>query len=169
MKNKGRAKKEAITLLLKLIVISTVTYFLFSFVFGVEIVKENNMYPAVHEGDLLLYYRPNKEYKTNDVVVYEVDGVQHIGRIVAKGSSMVDFTESGTLLLDNEIATTESFYDTFKNNSAAFDYPFQVPENEFFILSDFRSDNSSDSRIFGSIPIDSIEGVIITSVRRRDF
>lgn len=127
------------------------------------------MYPSVHEGDLLLYYKPSKDYKVNDVIVYEVEGIKHIGRIAAGASARVDFTDNGRLLLDNQVSIAEEFYETYPNDDSQIKFPLTVPKGEFFVLSDYRVDTNSDSRSYGTLSSDMIKGVVITVVRRRGF
>ena len=46
------------------------------------------------------------------------------------------------------------------------EYPFRVPEGTLYLLGDYRT-QTEDSRDFGPIPMDDIQGKVITIVRRR--
>ena len=51
------------------------------------------MKPAACDGDILMYYRLHTEYKAGDMVVYQADGLLHIGRIAAVPEETVQITE----------------------------------------------------------------------------
>ena len=52
-------------------------------IFGFTRVYGSAMKPAACDGDILMYYRLHTEYKAGDMVVYQADGLLHIGRIAA--------------------------------------------------------------------------------------
>ena len=75
----------------------------FTFIFGVALAPSNDMFPAVHEGDMIIYFRPGRIVNT-DVVVYEApDGSLQIGRIEGTGGETVGKTESGLLTINGNI------------------------------------------------------------------
>ena len=39
---------------------AAVLFITFSFVFGICLAPTNDMFPAVHQGDLIIYYRPGR-------------------------------------------------------------------------------------------------------------
>ena len=49
---------------------------LFGVFFGVTPMKNNDMSPRISSGDVLLYYRLEKNFHSQDVVVFEKDGKQ---------------------------------------------------------------------------------------------
>ena len=63
-------------------------------------------------GDILMYYRLHTEYKAGDMVVYQADGLLHIGRIAAVPEETVQITEEGELVINGYTqADTEVFYE----------------------------------------------------------
>jgi signal peptidase I len=46
------------------------------------------------------------------------------------------------------------------------EYPYTVPEDSYFVLCDFRT-SSDDSRSYGAVPKEDLDGKIITILRRR--
>ena len=138
----------------------------FKYVLGVHIQSGNNMYPAIRDGDLILTYKLEEPIKT-DVIVYNANGKEYVGRLIAKEGDTVEVTEEGELKINGVVSTEEIFYATeFANNTIA--YPYKVPKDCYFILNDFRSD-ITDSRKFGAISIDDVKGKALYVIRRRGF
>ena len=55
--------------LIKVTVSIAAIFITFSYIFGISLAPTNDMFPAVHEGDLIIYYRPGRIINT-DVVIY---------------------------------------------------------------------------------------------------
>lgn len=91
----------------------------------------------------------------------ELTKISFIKRVIAKEGDHVQIV-GGYILVNGEIIK-EEYLDsgTFTSSSNLTD--FIVPENTLFLVGDNRK-NSSDSRIFGCIPLDKMEGKIITRV-----
>ena len=139
----------------------------FSFVFGITLAPTNDMFPAVHEGDLIIFFRPGRVINT-DVVLYDVpgDGMQ-IGRIEGTQGETVGKTDGGMLTVNGNIQPVQKrsgLYDeTYagdKNISG------EIGPGEYLILGDKR-ETAQDSRAFGLIPRKAIKGKVFTIVRRR--
>ena len=122
------------------------------------------MFPAIEDGDLVLVYRLQKEYEKGDVVTYTHNGETLIGRIVARETDVVNMNDSGTLQINGTNQGGEIMYPTYAKPGT--EYPFRVPEDTLYLLGDYRT-QSEDSRDFGPIPLDDIQGKVITIVRRR--
>lgn len=164
-----KKNKEGLHLLIKILVIGFVIFLLSTFVFGVLIVKDNNMYPRISEGDLLLYYRLSDEYNSGDVVVCEVNGETVVGRVIAKGGDIVDFTKDGRILVNNMPLGQEMFYNVIPNQDGPIEYPLTIENSQYFILSDYSAESEKDSRTFGTVSNKEIKGETITVARRRGF
>ena len=49
------------------------------------------MYPAAKDGDLVVFYRLDKDYEARDLIVLEVDGAKEVRRVVAVAGDNFDF------------------------------------------------------------------------------
>ena len=172
-KNKSKEKKEVkieiqllIKLLIKLAVIALVGWILFGKIFLVTQVSGNDMFPAIKDGDLLLAYRIQKDYKQDDSVVYCQDGELRVGRILAFENDVATIDDSGELLVNGTLQSEEILYPTYAKDGIT--YPYTVPEGEVFILCDFRTEGT-DSRDFGSVSLKEVKGLVITLMRRREI
>ena len=153
-----------IRLIFKLAVVVAATLILMNYVFGIFILRGNYMFPAVRDGDLMLTYRL-EEYSIGDVVMYEHEGKERIGRIIATEGMEVSISETGELMIDGAIPAEQIFYLTDQGTQ---EYPYKVKEGEIFIMNDFRSD-TNDSRSFGSVNRSALDGKCIFIIRRRGF
>jgi signal peptidase I len=163
-RNRAALWEESINLLLRIIMIVVIGYLIFTQVFLLARVKGNEMFPALKDGDLIVGFRLQKSYEKNDIVSYKVDGVRKLGRYMAREKDVITMDESGTLRINGTIQSGEILYPTYAKDGI--DYPYQVPEDHVFILGDFRT-QTLDSRDYGAIPMDDIEGKVITLLRRR--
>lgn len=72
------------------------------------------------------------------------------------------------MLVNGAIASEDIFYPTKKAENSKVKYPYSVEEGRAFILNDRRED-IDDSRSFGAVSMDDIEGPLIFLMRRRGF
>lgn len=158
--------QDIIGFFLHLAILAAAIWAVFTFVFGVSIVYGESMYPRIRDGDVVVYYRMQRDIRTGDVLSVTKDGQTVIGRVIAAGGETVDISPEGQLLVNGSVSAEEVFYATHVITGANIPYPFEVPEDSFFILSDFRT-NGYDSRNFGAVSRNEVNGKIITVMRRR--
>lgn len=142
-----------------------IIWVMFTFIFGVFQMRGESMYPRIRDGDLLMFYRLENKYCIGDVVTYEINGKRCTARIVAMGNDVVELDASGQLTVNGNIQSEEIYYPT-EVLSGGISYPYSVPEGGYFLLCDFRT-NGIDSRSYGAVLEDNIDGKIITVLRRR--
>ncbi|MCD7744590.1 MAG: signal peptidase I [Lachnospiraceae bacterium] len=127
---------------------------------------DNEMFPAIEAGDLVIAYRLQATYSKNDVVVYTAEGSQKIGRVIAREGDVVTMDDTGTLLVNGTVQSGEILFSTYAKEGIT--YPYVVPEDSVFILCDYRT-SGTDSRDYGAIALDDVEGKVITILRRRSI
>ena len=141
----------------------------FTCLFGLETAAGNDMYPAVRDGDVLLYYR-GADILPNDAVVYEHEGETRIGRVAAKGGSVLSFTGDRQLTIDGAYQPVQAregiYFPTYLKNTEG--YPVTLADGEFYILNDDR-ERDTDSRTLGVIRREEIKGRVVTVIRRRSI
>lgn len=162
------AKKEIRIFLIRLLVLAATCWILFGVIFGITPMKNNDMFPKISAGDVLFYYRLEKDLVSGDVVVFEKEGKQYTGRIVARGGESVAVTEeeelevNGSIVIENDI-----FYETPQYKSDV-TYPVELKSDEYFVLEDQR-EGAKDSRLFGAVKKEEIKGKVITVLRRSNL
>jgi signal peptidase I len=157
--------ETVVRFILKLAVVSLALWAIFTFVFGLYQVSDETMYPRVRDGDLILYYRLEQDYEIGDVVKFPYSTYEYLGRIVAQGGDVVDLSTDGQLLVNGIVQQDEVFYPTYAFETGV-TFPYTVEEGGYFVLCDYRT-ASVDSRSFGTIPQSTLEGKVITVLRRR--
>lgn len=158
------AREETWALVRRVLLLTAVAALVLTQVFLVTQAEGNGMYPALRDGDLALVYRLQGSYSRGDVIAYQHDGQRYFGRIVATAGDEVIISETGTLLVNSQLESGEILFPTTTADGAEF--RCIVEAGCVFVLGDYRT-QAEDSRTFGAIPLSSVEGKLITLLRRR--
>lgn len=165
--HKQQWKEDLLFLLLKIGILAILAVVLFGIVFGAHRCSDNAMLPAVRNGDLVFYYRLQKEYRNSDVVVLKKGEETQVRRIIAKAGDEVDITGEG-LKINGYLQQEKDIYSEILPYVEGITFPVTLEEGEYFVLGDDRS-NAKDSRIYGVVKQGEIKGVVMTLLRRRGF
>lgn len=160
-------REELFFLLMKIGIVAALAAVLFYFVFGVCRCSDDSMAPAFRNGDLVFYYRLQKEYQPADAVVLWKDGERQVRRIVAKAGDTVEITEDG-LKVNGHLQQEKTIYTETLPYVGGISFPVILGKGEYFVLGDDRK-NAKDSRIYGVIRQEEIKGAVMTILRRRGF
>ena len=152
---------------LKLAIIGLIVWLLLTFVLGVSVCHTNDMFPAVRDGDLLITLRLQQPEK-GGIVAYRHDGRRAYGRVVATAGDVVDIGEEGGYTVNGAVPYETVFYETYRAEGGAVEYPYTVGEGEVFVLCDLR-ENLRDSRTFGAVSLKDTEGSLVLLLRRRGW
>lgn len=139
----------------------------FSFVFGFMRVADPSMEPRFQDGDLVLFYRLDKNYDAQDVAVFENDGYLTSGRVIAVGGDTVNIDSRG-LMVNGSYQQEQGITDETTQVADGVTFPLTVPQGAVFLLGDNR-DEAVDSRIVGCVPAEQTLGTVIGLFRRRGF
>ncbi|VYT15224.1 Signal peptidase I S [Anaerococcus vaginalis] len=169
-KNYKKNQKDPVTrallkLAIKIVSICLVIAFVFTFIFGMYRVNDTSMLPNISPGDMILFYRLDKDFVVGETVVYSYKKENKIGRIVAMPGDVVNIDEKG-LVVNNSHQYEPKIYKETLPFTDGIKYPVKLKENEIFLLADNR-DKSVDSRLFGPVEKKYIKGKIFTLLRRR--
>ena len=74
-KLKARKKRRRAfgSLLLRIVLLAVVVYVLFFHIIGVTVMPNGDMYPRIDSGDLVLFYRLDKDVRAQDIIVFRKD------------------------------------------------------------------------------------------------
>ena len=157
--------EEIRSFLTKLVMMAGLMWFLFGYLFGITPVKNNDMQPRLSSGDLLLYYRLEENLRPQDIVVFEKEGKQYIGRVIARNGDSVEITEDSRVKINGStVVETDIYYSTPKYGDEV-EYPVNLTETQYFILCDYR-DGARDSRYFGAVEFEEMKGKVLAVIRR---
>lgn len=147
-----RRKREWVRFLIECMVLMTAVYVTFHYIIGVSFVSGHSMEPTLKDGELVLFYRLDKEYQKDDIVIIrEGNEIYYIKRIVACGGECISLSEDGMLVVGEE-PEPETF-----PVADGITFPYEVPETAYFVMGDNRGD-SKDSRSFGAVEQEEIVG-----------
>ncbi|MBQ1390168.1 MAG: signal peptidase I [Firmicutes bacterium] len=156
-----------ITLIIKLLIVAIIVFILLNYVFGVKRNLSLNMQPAIQDGDLLFYYRLVDDYTAGDVVVVHYEKKTVVSRIAAVAGDTVDITEEG-LIINGSRVQEPGIVGRTTQFEGGVTFPLTVPPGQAFVLGDNR-EHATDSRIFGCIAVQDINGRVVGMFRRRNI
>jgi signal peptidase I len=154
-------------LLLKIAIIVGVALLVFTFVYGLQRNTDPDMSPAVKDGDLVFFYRLDKDYVAGDLLVLSFRGRDQVRRVVAVEGDTVDITEDGLVVngaiqQETEIgAVTEQYADGAP-------LPVTLGPGQVYVLGDNR-ENATDSRVYGAVNKEDTRGAVIALIRKRNL
>ena len=153
----------------RLVILVVFLWLLFGVFFGITPMNSDDMFPRISSGDLLFYYRMEKDFHSDDVIVFKKDGRVRAGRVVAHGGETVEITDEGELKVNGSVvAENNIFYKTYPYEKDTVKYPVSLASGEVFVLCDYR-EGAKDSRYFGAVSTREIKGKIITILRRSNL
>lgn len=175
LKKRNKRRMRALrSFLFRTAALALVIYVLFFHIVGITTMPNRDMYPRLDAGDLLLYYRLERNPKAQDIVVIEKaadsgeKSQQFVCRVVAAPGDTVEVsTEKGLCVNGNSMIENNVFYptDAYENRT---EYPVKLGEGEYFVMAD-RRNGGMDSRYFGPVKHEEIQGVVITILRRNNL
>ena len=197
-KRRRRRVRAFRSLVLRTIGLVLVVYILFFHIVGLTMMPGKDMYPRLDVGDLLLFYRIDRTPKFQDVIVIdkqltedtrtgEKDFVRkaldwlgfkdpeapetkrYVCRVVGAPGDTVDISMQYGLRLNGNVQIESNiFYPTQPYEEGVTEYPVELGEGEYFVLVDQRN-GGMDSRYFGIVKQDEIQGIVITILRRNNL
>ena len=169
-----RAVKSYQSFFLRLILFLLVLWILFFQIVGVTICSNADMHPRVDAGDMVLFYRLDRDVRAQDVIVIEkaLDGGAEpkvmVLRVVAAAGDTVEITDDERLVVNGNTLIEPDIYYATPRYEQFTDYPVTLAEGQCFVLADSRN-GGVDSRYFGPVGTDEILGTVITVIRRNNL
>lgn len=144
----------------ELILIFVLVIALFHLFVGASHVKGISMRPTLKNKQLVFYLRRVSEYQPGDVVSVRMpSGAYYVKRVVAVAGDVVDIRK-GKLVLNGIEQDEPYIMGKTEEKGELVKYPYTVEDGRVFVLGDNR-ENSKDSRTFGSVMTEQIEGKLL--------
>jgi len=152
---------------IKIAVIVVIFVLIFTFFYGFQRNSDPDMFPMVKDGDLIMFYRLDKDYEIGDLLLLKFQGETEVRRVVAKTGDTVDITDEG-LIINGALQQEPDIYQKTQRYDDGILFPITVGKGQVFVLGDARK-NAADSRVYGSVDTKNTLGTVITVIRRRSF
>lgn len=159
--------QDILYLLLKILGIVVALLLIFTFLFGIFPYQDVAMKPSIKDGDLVLFYRLDKNYIATDTIVLEYQGNRQVRRVVAVAGDVVDISDDG-LMINGAVQQEAGIYEDTVRYAEGIEFPVTVGKGQVFVLGDSRL-TAADSRIYGPVEIKDTLGKVMTLIRRRDI
>ena len=154
-------------LIIKLLLVGMIGGVLLFVVFGVTRNTDFGMSPAVKHGDLVFYFRMDKQYAASDLVAFTYDGKVQIRRVVAIVGDTVDIDEQG-LMINGRLQQEVDVVGETLVYTEGISFPITLEEGQVFLLGDSR-ERAEDSRLYGSVEVTDTLGKVMVIIRRRNL
>lgn len=127
-------------------------------------VEGDSMTPALKPDSYLLYHQSKSVNRFDIILFHDDSGVAYIKRVVGLPGETVAY-QNDQLYIDGA-KISEPFLDNTLQSNQVFTTDFsiieavdeqEVPDDHYFVLGDNRP-RSKDSRMFGFVPSESVEG-----------
>lgn len=153
---------------MQVLIFVIIIYVLFAHIVGITTMPSADMYPRIDSGDFLMYYRLDKDPKAQDVVVFEKNDTRYVGRVIAVQGDTIEITKDGAVIINGfSMMETNIFYETFPLEGFT-TYPLTLQRGQCFIMEDQRQ-GTEDSRYFGPVNYNEIDGTVISVMRRTNL
>lgn len=160
---KTKYKKILKSTIYSLIIVASISALIATLIMPVLQISGSSMLPTIKEGDIVLSIK-TKKLDTQDIVAFYHGNKILVKRIIATPGSWVNINEEGYVYVNDKLLN-EPYVNNLYLGNADLEFPYQVPEDSYFILGDER-ETSIDSRnsIIGSIKQDDIIGKVFFRV-----
>lgn len=144
--SKMKLKEEFIGWFKAFLIAILVALFLRSFVFATSIVDGDSMFPALENGDRVIFNKAVYiigEPARGEIIIIQRPLKNYVKRIVGLPGETIEVKDH-ILYINNEIYQQDFLSEEMQKRTGDFG-PIQIPEESYFVLGDNRAD-SKDSR-----------------------
>ena len=146
-----------------LVVVAAVAALVATLVLPVLQIAGTSMEPSLEDGQIVLLVKTDK-LKTGDLCAFYYSNKVLIKRVIATPGDFIWIESDGTVFLNGQ-ALEEPYVNEKALGECDVEFPYQVPENSFFVMGDHR-ETSIDSRssVIGCVADDQLIGKIFCRI-----
>ncbi|MCD7758044.1 MAG: signal peptidase I [Clostridiales bacterium] len=156
-------RQTLLTTVCALVVVAAVAVLVATMFLPVLQVSGSSMEPTLSDRDLIVLVKGGK-LETGDLVGFYYQNKLLLKRVIAGPGDVVDMDDDGDVFVNGE-QLDEPYVTAKALGETDLDYPYQVPDNRYFVMGDNRT-TSIDSRssAIGCIEKDQIVGKVLLRV-----
>lgn len=160
--------------LIRLGIFVVAVWLIFFVLIGATHMPSGDMIPGMAAGDLVIFYRLDKDVQAQDLVVIEKNVPElnskglFICRVVAVAGDTVEISDDDRLIVNGNAVIEHNIYFPTPRYEGFVEYPLTLQEGECFVLADYR-EGGTDSRFFGPVTKSEIDGTVITIIRKNNL
>ena len=162
-KYKLKYKQVLMSTIYILIIVASVAAIVATLLMPVLQITGSSMNPTLFEGEIVLAIK-EQNLESGDIIAFYHGNKILIKRVIAGPGNWININKDGDVFI-NDILLEEKYIKNKSFGESDLIYPYQVPEETYFILGDDR-ENSVDSRSYeiGTISKDDVIGKIVFKI-----
>ena len=168
MDKKSKDRKALLDMLKNLIITLIMVWMVFTFFIGVKMAPNEDMEPRISAGDILVYYRLDKEPSLRETMILNKNNTVYVGRVVAVPGDKVEISKEENLVVNGDTIMETRIYGKTPRYEGFTEYPLELGQDEYFVLADKR-EGGEDSRYYGAVRKSEFKGTVIGMFRRSEI
>ncbi len=166
LKRENRKKEDRSVLrntLIAEVVVAALAVLVSSFFVTVLKVTGDSMAPTLDTGEIVIAQNQSR-FETGDLIAFYYNNKVLVKRVVGSPADWITIDDEGNLSV-NGVAVKEDYVSDKSLDPTDLEYPYQVPENRFFVLGDHRSASiDSRSSVVGCVTREQLIGKVFFRV-----
>lgn len=161
---RGRQYKKALSgTIAVLVVVAAVAVLVATLLLPILQVAGTSMEPTLQDGDIILLFKA-RDFETGELIGMRHDGKVLLKRVIGCPGDYVSIDEEGNVSVNGELLD-EPYVSEKSLGECDITFPYQVPENAYFVLGDHRSVSiDSRSTVIGCIREEQIIGRVVLRI-----
>ena len=162
-KFRSRYKKVLRSTIYTLVIVAAISVLVATLLMPVLQIYGTSMSPNLHEDEIVVSIK-SSNLKTGDIIAFYYNNRVLVKRVIGLPGDMVSIDNAGNVFVNDKMID-EPYIADKSSGTSDIEYPYTVPQNEYFVLGDHRQ-TSVDSRssLVGCVQREEIIGKIVFRV-----